>query len=370
VIHHRSSPAEPPDRGYAFGERFADEIAANLGFYRRLFTAVGAASEAEVDRWGRRSLDVTRAWAPALADEIEGIAAGARQPPELMGALNARTEILGCCRWQAHECSVAVVLNPRGVDPIAVQTWDWHDDPDLRWLVWTIEHPSGHVVHTLTEFGIVGKIGLSDSGIGILLNILRHTDDGADIGTPVHVIARRVLDDAGDINDALLLIASASPSASSAMTLIAVQDGEKTALTAEVWPGGPSHVLPSPDGVLVHTNHFLDGRAAERDQEPVLGPDSLFRYEILRRRLGQLETASRQEVVDAMRSHLGSDGAVCCHPDPEARFGERYATLATVSLDVAQGLLSVQRGGPCIVDAARLELGMTLATLSSTQEAQ
>ncbi len=63
-----------------------------------------------------------------------------------------------------------------------------------------IEHPDGQVVRTLTEYGIVGKLGVSRRGLGLLLNILHHEGDGRGIGVPVHVVARRVLDEARDLD--------------------------------------------------------------------------------------------------------------------------------------------------------------------------
>jgi isopenicillin-N N-acyltransferase-like protein len=44
---------------------------------------------------------------------------------------------------------------------------------------------------------------------------------------------------------------------------------------------------------------------------------------------------------------------VCCHPDPEAELGARYATLATVTMDVSAGDMTVRAGGPCHASAER-----------------
>ena len=124
-----------------------------------------------------------------------------------------------------------------------LQTWDWHDEFADSWLVWTIEHPDGHTVQTLTEYGILGKIGVSSAGLGLNLNILHHGHDGGPIQVPVHVLARSVLDSARDIGQALALIGGTPVSASSALTLTALDAGEPIALTAEVFPGGPRYVL-------------------------------------------------------------------------------------------------------------------------------
>jgi isopenicillin-N N-acyltransferase-like protein len=122
-------------------------------------------------------------------------------------------------------------------------------------------------------------------------------------------------------------------------------------------------VLPTEHGILVHTNHFVDPRAAGGDLEPTLGPDSLVRYDVLRRRLVERPALTPEAVVAAMRSHLGGAGAICCHPDPESELGHRYTTLATVTVDVASCRLVVRAGGPCAESAAVLD------TSTATREA-
>ena len=120
-----------------------------------------------------------------------------------------------------------------------------------------------------------------------------------------------------------------------------------SALCAELSPPGPRFVLPDTDGLLVHTNHFLDPVAAAGDQEPRRGPDSYLRLDVLRRALSGHRELDRDAVVAAMASHLGGSGAVCCHPATGAGLGERWATLVTVALDVRAGTLSARVGGPC-----------------------
>jgi isopenicillin-N N-acyltransferase-like protein len=348
-----SAPAEPRERGLDFGAAHADQIRTAVERYRDLFAAA-AGRPVDLEGLGAEALDATAAWAPELAEEIEGIAEGSGLDPRLVAALNARTEILAhVAPGGRGECSTLVALGAAADGPAAAQTWDWHEELRDSWLVWTIEHPDGRVVHTLTEFGIVGKIGVSSRGIGVLFNILHHGRDGDGIGVPVHVIARRILDGASDFSQAVGAAAAAEVSASSAITVIACDGAERAALTLEVHPGGPGILLPDEHGVLVHTNHFLTAPAAVDDREPRLGPDSFWRYDILRRRLRESPPADGDDLVDALTSHLGGSGAVCCHPAPGAPAGERWATLATVTLDVAHGAMDVRAGGPCDPAAAR-----------------
>ncbi len=85
------------------------------------------------------------------------------------------------------------------------------------------------------------------------------------------------------------------------------------------------------------------------DREPTVGPDSLFRLELLRRRAARLRGArpGRDEMLAPLHSHLGGGGAICCHPEPGAELGDRYVTLATVLVDPLAGRLRAWEGGPC-----------------------
>jgi isopenicillin-N N-acyltransferase-like protein len=363
---YRSAPAAPAERGRDFGAANAGPVAGTVQRYEALFAAL-AGQPVDLAELGGEALAAIRRYAPDYAAEIEGIAEGACLPGESVAALNARTEILARLQVpQPSECSTVVLLTDPGTAPVAVQTWDWHDIFADSWLIWTIEHPGGHVVHTLTEYGILGKIGVSSAGLGLHLNILHHASDGGPVRVPVHVLARMVLDGARDPQQALALIAGAEVSASSALTMVGVDDDEPVAVTAEVFPGGPRYVLPGPDGLLVHTNHFLAPEAVAGDRENRLGPDSFLRLAVLRRRLARTLACGAPSVLACMRSHCGAGGSVCCHPVPGSRLGERYATLATVCLDPRQHCLTVKAGGPCEADPQWWSTQDNMTPLSAT----
>lgn len=351
------SPAAPPrERGRAFGQAQAGPVAATLAGYRAFWDG-RAGAPFDPRPFGRAAREATRAFAPHLAEEMEGIAEGAGLDPDMIGALNARTEILAVIRARTGgavpvagrdpdrgECSAVVALRP-GAAPVMVQTWDWYHRFRDSWLVWHIEHEDGRVTRTLTEYGILGKAGVNDRGVGLLFTILRHEADGAGGGVPVHVAARAALDLAPNLYNAAELLASAPVSASSSLNLAGWDGSRGQAITVELSPAGPGYVLPDAAGLLVHTNHFLDPRLAARDVEPRVHPDTLLRRDLLQRELaGGAHDA--EAALSALDSHLGGDSATCCHrADPQAE--DEYETLATVTLDLAAGGIAVHPGGPC-----------------------
>lgn len=326
-----STPLEPAERGYEFGRALAGPVESTVDAYLALFAERGGPAGL-VDSLGADALDRIEAWAPELAEEIRGIAAGSGVPVTRLAAINARTEVLAHLGGTGRgECSTVVGQG------VAMQNWDWYASMSDNWLSWTIPHPDGRRVTTVTEYGIVGKIGVNSLGVGTLFNILHHELDGAAIGLPVHVVARRILDTAGSVEDGLWACTSARQLGFSASTSITIVDSER-AVAAELWPGGVGQVPPDADGLLMRTNHFLSAPARDGDRWAEHGEDTVARLDELRRRLhGPVGPA---DVLDALGDH---ESGLCCHPGP----GEPHATLATVALDVARHTLRVTAGQPC-----------------------
>lgn len=315
--------------GRALGTDTREGILRCWAGYERLFEVWGA----DVRGIAEATLERTQAWAPHLAAEIEGIAAGAGLETWQIAALNARTEILACGRG---ECSTVVLLPP-DAPPRTLQTWDWHEHLHDVTFVWELEPRAGHVVRTFTEYGMVGKIGVNSAGLGVHVNILHHASDGGGDGVPVHIVARKILDEATSVDEATEIARTAEVCASTVLTAV----DRHTAACLELCPAGLAELHPT-DGVLLHTNHFLDPELAEGEDSREEDPGSWDRLAALQQRVDQLRTAPA--LSDVMKLH---DAPVCCHPEPGAPFGERYATLATISLDVAGGHLRLRAGGPC-----------------------
>lgn len=345
VHRFTSSVLGPADRGVELGEHHREDVARTVAAYRRLFAA-RATGPFDVDAWSERAWATISELAPAAADEIAGVAEGARLPVREVAMLNARTELLAVAdpTGMVPECSSVVSL-PRDSAPVAVQTWDWYDAMADGWFAWTIPHPDGRELTTVTEFGVLGKIGVSSHGVGVLFNMLRHRDDGLAVsrglGYPVHLLSRRILDQARDVEEAVAIARSVRTSASTSLTLV---DDRGAAVSVELSPGGPALVRPE-DGVLVRTNHFVSEEHASGCLASAIGPGSGVRRTTLLDAFGQ-PPADSTDVVTAMDDHR-EVGAVCAHPDPSLDPALRHATLATVVLDVADRSLGVTAGGPC-----------------------
>lgn len=340
-----SDETDPARRGRALGSTHAGRIHENIAAYRLLFDAVGV-GESELRPHGEQARDQILAWAPELHAEIAGLAAGAGAHEWEIAMLNARTEILATVGATAEgECSTAVFIGGPGA-PHTIQTWDWHEEmAGARTLVEYTPTP-GRTVRAFTEAGVLAKIGLNDSGLGVHFNILSHRSDGAAIGVPVHAIARRVLDLAGTVDEAVDIARSARVSASTVLTVVS-HDGRKSeAASIEISPAGVAVVRPDTDGVLIHTNHFLDPRLA-LGESAAAGASTHPRYKQLSDRRALITSADPADRVALMRLHEEEGAPLCCHPKPGLPFHLQWRTLLTASLDLAGHRLRCHSGEPC-----------------------
>jgi isopenicillin-N N-acyltransferase like protein len=345
VLTYNSTQADPEARGRALGEAFAGGVGGAWLRYEQIFAA-GGVDAARAHDLGESALRAVEAWAPSLAAELRGVAVGAGVPAWRVAAVNARTEILARVRTKTPgECSTAVVLPQDGSPPRTIQTWDWLQSLRDAKLLWRVELASGRVVKTFTELGVLGKIGVNDAGLGVHFNFLQHHDDGLGEGTgvPVHLVARRILDEASTLDEATAIAASAPVTASTALTVV-TRDGART---LELSPRGVGIVEPDEDGVLLHTNHFLDGELATGERLAPDDPDTIARYEELERRRTALSAPTAAARADALVLHREDGAALCCHPELGATLADEWETLLTVSLSVTDATLTYIDGAPC-----------------------
>ena len=319
---HRSDEATPRERGEAFGRANAAAVQHTVATYKKMF----AAAHVEVP--------ATIAIPEPANDEIEAIAAGADVDAHDLRAVNARTEILAGAG--PTECSVT------GAGGLLAQNWDWHPDLAASTVVWIVREPDGSWFVTLTEAGILAKIGLNDAGLGVCLNLLRSTADGGVTGTPIHVLLREVLTSCRTLDEAITHLTSASVSASSAVTVAAPGD----VASVELSPNGANVIRGS---VGAHTNHFL---------EPPPNAEDAIDSPSTRPRLERIRTLP---LLDALRSHDGHPKGICRHLDPAEPWVDQSVTIASVVMNLAKRRFHVAAGQPCTHEHVQIELPAAVA---------
>jgi len=311
MIIHVSEEVTPRLRGEEFGRAHAEQVQHTVEVYRRM---------CDLSAGGRvRASDDEH-------EELHGIATGAGVSVKELLAVNARTELTS----GRHECSVV------GAGDVLAQNWDWHPDLQASTLLWIVRENGGWFA-TLTEAGMLAKIGMNDAGLGVCLNLLRCSEDGGLDGTPIHLLMRRTLA-CRSLPEAIELLTTARVSASSAVTV--ATPGERA--TVELSPGG-ANVLRGE----THTNHFL--------APPPVGTDTI-ESESSRPRLDAIRSLPMRE---ALRSH-----PVCQHVDDSEPWEDRTATLASVIMDLANLKLQLAAGQPCTAPYEEIDPAASRSSVS------
>jgi isopenicillin-N N-acyltransferase like protein len=330
----RTSELEPRARGSALGSMLGEQIEIVLRSYLRMFETTRGLGIDQVLRLGEAALTRVSSWQQRLVEELEGVAEGAGVAPELIAALNARTEIA-----REGGCSLLARLDAAG-GPWLAQNWDWYVDSPERCVVWTADLQGGERLATMTEAGILAKLGMNSRGLAVGLNVLYHRRDGGPMGVPVHLILRALLEHCTTVEDAETLIADSPTSGSSAVTVVDAAGG---GAIFELSPSGVARIDPRL-GFLAHTNHFVDpglgdGEASELDLE-----GSRARLELLEARRPE----TLEEAQELLRDHGCTPESLCRHDTPSLFEGMPPAgTIVSVASETAAGRFHVAAGHPC-----------------------
>ncbi len=169
--------------------------------------------------------------------------------------------------------------------------------------------------------GIVGKIGFNASSVGVCLNAIRARPTSTSL-LPIHLLLRLALQ-CTSVDEAIAKIEAVGGAASSQHILIADIDGARG---LELSPRGGVYLKEDSEGIIVHTNHFLENKLVE---EPPWLSGSPIRLDRARSLCTQLlaEFRSKGDLSRNLDASLlrekvfadtyNSPQAVCCSPDPQ-----------------------------------------------------
>ena len=354
------------ERGRIHGAHARRRVARSVATYARLFAFCGV-DWREAQYRGAGFRDAIGALGGQLLEEIEGIAEGSgRQVNEIL-ALNSRTEILPPTypgdphpRWRELDaanraCGVpdwgecTAIAIPRSASAtggtLLAQNWDWLGAQRGALIVLRARGRGGPACLSLTEAGMLAKIGLNEHGFGVCLNILRSSADGERAGTPVHPLLRALLG-CRSVAEAIGMARALEFGASSN---VLCADAAGDAANLEFSPAG-LQVVRGEAGALCHTNHFLspDGERGQTALTP-----SLSSVPRLRRARALVENQGRIGVSDLkliLRDETDGLLSICRRPDPSLPAEARIESVASVVMELAAGRMHVAPDVPSQVD--------------------
>ncbi len=357
-----SGPRSATEKGRLLGQSSRQQVLHSRSTYARLFASCGIDWATACQRaWAYRP--TIEALDPLLLQEMQGLAEGAGLALAEVLALNCRTEILpasflsdahhdaqaalaanlaaGLPDWldtlDPHigegECTamaVAPEASARGHTWLA-QNWDWLGRQRQALVLLETDDGHGTRLLTLTEGGMLAKIGMNQHGFALGLNILRSNDDGRAPGVPVHLLLRHLLglSSVAAVREALDRIGRTLGFGAASNIPCADAHGEVACF--EVAPAGWAE-LPPERGVVVHTNHFVCEalRSAQAPMGVTLSSQP------------RLDTAARHAQgtpldLDRLQGFLRdeSDGhlSVCRSPDPALPPEGRVESVAGIVMN-------------------------------------
>jgi isopenicillin-N N-acyltransferase-like protein len=243
-IPHLIVSGDARRRGHAQGEYFKNRIHETVDFYESHIFRNAALSPDVVRESAETVKELIGEFSVDYIDEIEAIAEASDLEKWRLYALNARTEILNT---RMGECTSAVFRD----SALIGQTWDWIKQ--LENLAVLVEHhcANGLKLVTLTEPGILAKLGCNNRGLGLCLNFLssRHSLSGL----PVHLVCRAILEsmDVGEAREKITI----SGTGKSSHFLVADRSGD--ALSME-FAGEKNTEIDIHDAIYLHTNHCIN----------------------------------------------------------------------------------------------------------------
>ena len=333
----------PHARGRSHGTQAADRIRRGVGHYGAQLQALDL-DAAAVSALVRDYLPIIDAFDPAYREEMLGIAEGAGVPFEHIALLNARTEILKLAarpraRLAQSEdpdgCTGVIALPgaTRDGQVIHAQNWDWKAECADTAIVLRIRREDGPDILTFTEAGALARSGFNAAGVAITANYLESDRDYRQVGVPLALIRRKVLEQ----QEVALAMRAVYCTAKSASNNMMVSHSGGVAIDFECAPDETFQVHAQND-LIVHANHWQSpvALAKLRDTGIQNTPDSLYRdvrvRDLLTPHLGDITT---DRVKQALSDDFATPYSVCRPP----RLNSSNNLSATVAMIVMQPAL-------------------------------
>ena len=318
----------PRQRGHAHGESLRDQIAEKVDRWRDV-VALGAAPSAEIYLDGLLAdTDFRPAiarWTPDLLEEIDGIAEGARQPAEVVYAL----QLLDEDWWYRHRrghghCSSLAIAPHDGRAAWVAQTMDlpqWHDG--LQAML-RIADADGAVTYVGTSAGMIGLLGVNRQ-FGVCVNTLLQLSHDPK-GLPVACVVRGLLAQTGT-GAARAFLKTANHASGQNYVL-----GDRNGVTMyECSAGGKVEYRPDAER-LWHTNDPLVSQdLAVHNPVGASRTNQCPRFAAMERRLGEPQKSIDLEALKAvLASRDDSAMPISRPPNPSSPATANCTILAVI----------------------------------------
>lgn len=338
----------PYERGHQYGRKAADRIRKGTSHY--LAQLAGFSLDGtEIAALVREYLPVIEEFEPAYVEEMRGIADGAEVPFADVVVLNARTELLKLAARPETRRRILAQDDPDGCTGLVVlpcatrdgrlihaQNWDWKRECVETAVVLKVRRDDGPDFLTFTEAGALGRCGFNAAGIAITANYLECDRDYRQVGVPLALIRRKVLE--SEHLALAMRTVYCTPKSGANNMIVSHRDG--VAIDFECAPDETFQLHPD-RGLLVHANHFVSPVALAKLKDTGIAntPDSLYRDIRVRGALApRIGSITAQAVKDALFDDFATPWSVC-RPPRRNLSNNLSATVAMIVMVPALGIM-------------------------------
>ncbi len=334
----------PHNIGFMHGSLAKEQIGINIEMYKAMFMEYANISWEDAKKIARSFEKSINDFNPKFIQEIQGIAEGSGYEYEEILALNVRSELVfqGTSLTMDGCTSLAITADRTENNKNYIgQNWDWKVKVSGGVILLKIKQDNLPDIATMTEAGIVGKIGCNSAGIGLCFNAL--SINATPYGVPIHIVLRAILEQ-DDFLKAMTVV-SGTRIGCPANIMIASKYGE--AIDFEVGIDDFDAIYPT-DGVLTHTNHYKSMRVPKYNQNDIAKykfPDTFIRLGradyIISKIQGRIATEDMKKVFT---NHTDPSSSICHH----GKHPDDIGTIFSIIMDLNEDKFYVSFGQPCL----------------------
>ncbi len=217
---------------------------------------------------------------------------------------------------------------------------DWSPEDEATVYLVRARPADGPAYLALTYGGLLPNIGFNEFGIAQCCDSVYPNDSR--LGVPRIFVARAVLA-CGVLSDALAATVM-DKRAAGYNHLIAHESGELYNIEVSARLFAARYAA---QGLIAHTNHYLDPRLQAIEQHPKSLLRSHVRLNRVERLLQTTGPHSPESLAQILSDHVNEPHSICCHAiEPDITI-ERSKTIASLVIDLSERCMFVAVGSPC-----------------------
>lgn len=278
---------------------------------------------------------------PQYVEELIGISEGANVSVDELAVVNAM-EAVTMDALHLSKCTSMAVNDDCTADGhvLVAHNEDWlpEDEHDVYLVHASPDDEPSFLA--MTYGGLLPNIGFNSAGIAQCCDSVYPNDSR--IGTPRVVVSRAVLG-ARTLADAVRLVL-APQRAAGYNHLLAHESGEIISVEVSARKFG---ILYAFDGVMAHTNHYLDLKMQEIEDEPDELVGTRLRYFRAMRLLKQTTSHSLKTMKSIQRDHMNFPNSICNHMTEDLEPLDREKTINALIIDLTAKAMHIAWGNPC-----------------------